>query len=88
MRSCACVSQCVNSRAASSLFLLRTDETKVVPVAISMLGWDEHWLFGTAIAKAATSPSPSTATDYESFYRAEPGWQHQQGERHDSFRNR
>jgi AmmeMemoRadiSam system protein B len=25
----------------------------VVPVAISMLGWDEHWLFGTAIANAA-----------------------------------
>jgi MEMO1 family protein len=36
-----------------SLFLLRTDETHVVPVSISMLGWDEHWLFGTAIAKAA-----------------------------------
>ncbi len=36
-----------------SLFLLRTDEVKVVPVSISMLGWDEHWLFGTAIAKAA-----------------------------------
>lgn len=36
-----------------SLFLLRTDETKVVPVSISMLGWDEHWLFGTAIAHAA-----------------------------------
>jgi aromatic ring-opening dioxygenase LigB subunit len=36
-----------------SLFLLRTDETRVVPVSISMLGWDEHWLFGTAIAKAA-----------------------------------
>jgi aromatic ring-opening dioxygenase LigB subunit len=36
-----------------SLFLIRTDETKVVPVSISMLGWDEHWLFGTAIAKAA-----------------------------------
>ena len=36
-----------------SLFLIRADETKVVPVAISMLGWDEHWLFGTAIANAA-----------------------------------
>lgn len=36
-----------------SLYLLRTDEVKVVPVAISMLGWDEHWLFGSAIAKAA-----------------------------------
>jgi AmmeMemoRadiSam system protein B len=36
-----------------SIFLLRTDEVRVVPVAISMLGWDEHWLFGTAIAKAA-----------------------------------
>ena len=36
-----------------SLFLLRTDEVKVVPVSISMLGWDEHWLFGTAIAHAA-----------------------------------
>jgi aromatic ring-opening dioxygenase LigB subunit len=36
-----------------AVFLLRADETKVVPVAISMLGWDEHWLFGTAIAKAA-----------------------------------
>jgi MEMO1 family protein len=36
-----------------AIFLLRADETKVVPVAISMLGWDEHWLFGTAIAKAA-----------------------------------
>jgi MEMO1 family protein len=36
-----------------SVFLIRADETKVVPVAISMLGWDEHWLFGTAIANAA-----------------------------------
>ena len=36
-----------------SLYLLKTDEIRVVPVAISMLGWDEHWLFGTAIAKAA-----------------------------------
>ena len=36
-----------------SLFLIRADETRVVPVAISMLGWDEHWLFGTAIANAA-----------------------------------
>lgn len=36
-----------------AIFLVRQDETKVVPVAISMLGWDEHWLFGTAIAKAA-----------------------------------
>ena len=36
-----------------AIFLLRQDETKVVPVAISMLGWDEHWLFGTAIANAA-----------------------------------
>jgi aromatic ring-opening dioxygenase LigB subunit len=36
-----------------ALFLIRADETKIVPVAISMLGWDEHWLFGTAIAKAA-----------------------------------
>ena len=36
-----------------SLFLLRTDEVNVVPVSISMLGWDEHWLFGTAIANAA-----------------------------------
>lgn len=36
-----------------SLFLIRKDETKVVPVSISMLGWDEHWLFGTAIAHAA-----------------------------------
>lgn len=36
-----------------AIFLIRADETKVVPVAISMLGWDEHWLFGTAIAKAA-----------------------------------
>jgi AmmeMemoRadiSam system protein B len=36
-----------------SLFLIRTDEVKVVPVSISMLGWDEHWLFGTAIAHAA-----------------------------------
>jgi aromatic ring-opening dioxygenase LigB subunit len=36
-----------------SLFLIRADEQKIVPVAISMLGWDEHWLFGTAIAKAA-----------------------------------
>ncbi len=36
-----------------SLFLIRAEETKIVPVAISMLGWDEHWLFGTAIAKAA-----------------------------------
>ncbi len=36
-----------------SIFMIKTDETNVVPVAISMLGWDEHWLFGTAIAKAA-----------------------------------
>jgi AmmeMemoRadiSam system protein B len=36
-----------------SLYLLKTDEVKVVPVAISMLGWDEHWLFGSAVAKAA-----------------------------------
>jgi aromatic ring-opening dioxygenase LigB subunit len=36
-----------------AVFLLRADETKVVPVSISMLGWDEHWLFGTSIAKAA-----------------------------------
>lgn len=36
-----------------SLFLLPTDEVRVVPVAISMLGWEEHWLFGTSIAKAA-----------------------------------
>ncbi len=35
-----------------SLYLLKTDEIRVVPVAISMLGWDEHWLFGTAIGKA------------------------------------
>lgn len=35
------------------IFMIKTDETNVVPVAISMLGWDEHWLFGTAIAKAA-----------------------------------
>jgi aromatic ring-opening dioxygenase LigB subunit len=34
-------------------YLLRTDQVRVIPVAISMLGWDEHWLFGTAIAKAA-----------------------------------
>jgi aromatic ring-opening dioxygenase LigB subunit len=36
-----------------SIFLIRENETNVVPVAISMLGWDEHWLFGTAIANAA-----------------------------------
>jgi aromatic ring-opening dioxygenase LigB subunit len=36
-----------------AVFLIREGETNVVPVAISMLGWDEHWLFGTAIAKAA-----------------------------------
>jgi AmmeMemoRadiSam system protein B len=36
-----------------AIFLIRADETNIVPVAISMLGWDEHWLFGTAIAKAA-----------------------------------
>lgn len=36
-----------------SLFLLPTEDVRVVPVAISMLGWEEHWLFGTAIAKAA-----------------------------------
>lgn len=36
-----------------AIFLVREGETNVVPVAISMLGWDEHWLFGTAIAKAA-----------------------------------
>jgi AmmeMemoRadiSam system protein B len=36
-----------------SIFMIKTDETNVVPVAISMLGWDEHWLFGTSIAKAA-----------------------------------
>lgn len=36
-----------------ALFLIRADETLVCPVSISMLGWDEHWLFGTAIANAA-----------------------------------
>jgi AmmeMemoRadiSam system protein B len=36
-----------------ALYLLRTDEVQVVPVSISMLGWEEHWLFGTAVAKAA-----------------------------------
>lgn len=36
-----------------AIFLIRADETKVCPVSISMLGWDEHWLFGTAIANAA-----------------------------------
>ena len=36
-----------------ALYLLKQDEVRVVPVAISMLGWEEHWLFGTAIAKAA-----------------------------------
>lgn len=36
-----------------AIFLIRENETNVVPVAISMLGWDEHWLFGTAIANAA-----------------------------------
>jgi AmmeMemoRadiSam system protein B len=36
-----------------AIFMIKQDETNVVPVAISMLGWDEHWLFGTAIAKAA-----------------------------------
>jgi AmmeMemoRadiSam system protein B len=36
-----------------ALYLLKADEVKVVPVAISMLGWEEHWLFGTAIANAA-----------------------------------
>ena len=41
-------------------YLLRTDEVRVVPVAISMLGWDEHWLFGTAIAKAAEQVSGDT----------------------------
>lgn len=43
-----------------SLYLLKTDEVRVVPVAISMLGWDEHWLFGTAIAKAAELVSGET----------------------------
>lgn len=37
-----------------AMYLLRTDEIRVVPVAISMLSWDEHWLFGTAVAKAAS----------------------------------
>lgn len=41
-------------------YLLRTDQVSVVPVAISMLGWDEHWLFGTAIAKAAEQISGET----------------------------
>jgi len=36
-----------------AMYLLKQDEIRVVPVAISMLGWEEHWLFGTAIAKAA-----------------------------------
>lgn len=35
-----------------ALYLL-DENTKVVPVSTSMLGWDEHWLFGTAIANAA-----------------------------------
>lgn len=43
-----------------SLFLLRTEEVKVVPVSISMLGWDEHWLFGTAIANAAAQVDGET----------------------------
>ena len=42
------------------IFMIKTDETNVVPVAISMLGWDEHWLFGTAIAKAAEQVSGDT----------------------------
>jgi MEMO1 family protein len=41
-------------------YLLRTDQVRVVPVAISMLGWDEHWLFGTAIAKAAAQIAGET----------------------------
>lgn len=32
---------------------LFSDDIKVVPVSTSMLDWDGHWLFGTAIAKAA-----------------------------------
>ncbi|HVE91030.1 MAG TPA: AmmeMemoRadiSam system protein B [Actinomycetota bacterium] len=36
-----------------SLYLLKSDEIQVVPVSLSMAGWEEHWLFGTAIAKAA-----------------------------------
>lgn len=44
-----------------ALYLFKTDETKVVPVSISMLGWDEHWLFGTAIAKAAEQVKGETA---------------------------
>lgn len=36
-----------------SLYLLKTDEVLVVPVSISLLGWEEHWLFGSTIAKAA-----------------------------------
>lgn len=36
-----------------ALYLLRTDESGVVPITISLLGWEEHWLFGTAIQKAA-----------------------------------
>lgn len=44
-----------------SLYLMKTDEVRVVPVAISMLGRDEHWLFGTAIAKAAELVRGETA---------------------------
>jgi AmmeMemoRadiSam system protein B len=44
-----------------ALYLFRTEEVKVVPVAISMLGWDEHWLFGTAIAIAASLVDGETA---------------------------
>lgn len=44
-----------------SVYLLKTDEVTVVPVSMSMFGVDEHWLFGTAIAKAAEEVSGTTA---------------------------
>lgn len=40
---------------------LFSDGMKVLPVATSMLGWDEHWLFGTAIANAAKQSGENVA---------------------------
>lgn len=40
---------------------LFSEQMRVLPVATSMLGWDEHWLFGTAIANAAKATGENVA---------------------------
>lgn len=61
-----------------SIYLIKTDEVSVVPVSISMLGKEEHWLFGTAVAKAAEEVSGETAIISSSNFshRVAPGAPH------------